>query len=194
MIGYELVRKLGSGGYGEVWEAEAPGGIKKALKFVYGYHDEKRAIAELKALDRIKEARHPFLLSLERIEIHNSQLIVVSELAEKSLADVFDECTENGLSGIPRDELLGYMRDSADALDYLSEKFSLQHLDIKPENLLIIAGHAKVADFGLVKDLHDASQSLMSGMTPAYAAPNSSTGDRVRKATNIAWRSSIRKC
>lgn len=171
VLGYKLVRKLGSGGYGEVWEADAPGGLKKAIKFVFGYHDEKRAMAELKALDRIKQARHPFLLSLERIEIHKSQLVIVTELADKSLADAFDEHIQAGLTGIPREALLTYMRDSADALDYLAAEFSLQHLDIKPENLLIIADHAKVADFGLVKDLHDASQSLMSGMTPAYAAP-----------------------
>ena len=171
VLGYQLVRKLGSGGYGEVWEADAPGGLKKAIKFVYGYHDEKRAQAELKSLDRIKQARHPFLLSLERIEIFQSQLIIVSELADCSLADIFDDRIREGLSGIPREELLEYMSNSAGALDYLSEKFSLQHLDVKPENLLIVSEHAKVADFGLVKSIQDAKHSLMSGMTPAYAAP-----------------------
>ena len=73
--------------------------------------------------------------------------------------------------GIPRDELLKYIRNAADALDYLSDEHGLQHLDIKPENLLMVSGHVKVADFGLIKDLQEASQSLMSGMTPAYAAP-----------------------
>ena len=171
VLGYKLIRKIGSGGYGDVWEAEAPGGLRKALKIVFGYHDEKRAQAELKSLDRIKEARHPFLLSLERFEIFNSQLVIVCELAEKSLADLADEYAEKGEPGIPRDELIGYMRDSADALDYLNNSFGLQHLDIKPENLLIVSGHAKVADFGLVKDLRDNAQSMLSGMTPAYAAP-----------------------
>lgn len=171
VLGYKLIRKIGSGGYGDVWEAEAPGGLRKALKIVFGYHDEKRAQAELKSLDRIKEARHPFLLSLERFEIFNSQLVIVCELAEKSMSDLANEYYERGDQGIPRDELIGYMRDAAGALDYLNSAFGLQHLDIKPENLLMVSGHAKVADFGLVKDLRDASQSLMSGMTPAYAAP-----------------------
>ena len=171
VLGYKLIRKIGSGGYGDVWEAEAPGGLKKAIKIVYGYHDEKRAQVELKSLERIRDARHPFLLSLERIEVYNSQLIIVSELAEKSLADLANEYSAQDQQGIPRDELIGYMRDAADALDYLNKSFGLQHLDIKPENLLLVSGHAKVADFGLVKDLREVSQSLLAGMTPAYAAP-----------------------
>ena len=144
--------------------------LKKAVKIIFGYHDEKRAQAELKALERIKNVRHPFLLNLERIDICDGQLIVVSELADKSLADLFNEYRAAGKPGIPREELLGYMRDAADALDYLSSEFRLQHLDIKPENLLLLSGHVKVADFGLVKDLKDASQSLMSGMTPTSEA------------------------
>ncbi|MEM7456213.1 MAG: tubulin-like doman-containing protein [Planctomycetota bacterium] len=172
LLGYRLRERIGAGGYGEVWSAEAPGGMVKAVKLIYGFHDEKRAQTELKALDRIKAVRHPFLLSLERIEVHEGQLVVVTELADFSLADVFDNYVAKGEPGVPRDELLRYIRDAAEGLDYLSQTHSLQHLDIKPENLLIVSGHVKVADFGLVKDLqHDQSQSLMSGMTPAYAAP-----------------------
>ena len=171
VLGYKLLERIGSGGFGEVWSAEAPGGILKALKIVYGFHDEKRAQAELKALDRVKALRHPFLLSLERIEIYEGQLVVVTELADKSMADLFNEHVLKGDSGIPRDLILRYTRDAGDALDYMSESHNLQHLDIKPENLLMVSGHVKVADFGLIKDLQNASQSLMQGMTPAYAAP-----------------------
>ncbi len=171
ILGYTLKERIGAGGFGEVWSAVAPGGLLKALKVVYGFHDEKRAQAEMKALDRVKELRHPFLLSLERIEIHEGQLIVVTELADNSLADVYNEFAARGEGGIPREDLVKYIRSAADALDYLSDEHGLQHLDIKPENLLMVSGHVKVADFGLIKDLQDASQSLMSGMTPAYAAP-----------------------
>ena len=171
ILGYKLDQRIGSGGFGEVWSAVAPGGIRKALKIVYGFHDEKRAQAELKALDRVKSLRHPFLLSLERIEVYEGQLVVVTELADASLADRFNECVAKGEPGISRGEMLRYMSNAAEALDYLTREKSLQHLDIKPENLLLVSGHVKVADFGLMKDLKAASQSLMQGMTPAYAAP-----------------------
>ena len=53
----------------------------------------------------------------------------------------------------------------------MREKYSLQHLDVKPENLLILGGHVKLADFGLVKDIEDTRASMMGGLTPIYASP-----------------------
>ena len=63
------------------------------------------------------------------------------------------------------------MRDAAEALDYIYDNYSLQHLDIKPENLLLVANRAKVADFGLIKNLYDRSASCIEGLTPIYAPP-----------------------
>jgi serine/threonine protein kinase len=169
--GYTIRERIGAGGYGEVWKADAPGGLAKAVKFIYGCHEGERASRELKALNRIKEVRHAFLLSLERIEVIDGQLVIVTELADASLMNRFEECVAAGAPGIPRDELLVYMSDAADALDYMRQAFSLQHLDIKPENLLILSGRVKVGDFGLVKDIQDQTVSLVGGLTPVYAAP-----------------------
>ncbi|MEO0530639.1 MAG: tubulin-like doman-containing protein [Planctomycetota bacterium] len=181
--GYELIKKIGSGGYGEVWSAIAPGGIHKAVKYVYGNEFDKQATSELHALEKIKSVRHPFLLSLDRIEIIDGRLIVVSELADGSLRDRFRDCVVQGLPGIPREELLGYLSDAADALDFISSKHDLAHLDIKPENLLLVAGHVKVADFGLVKSLNNQTQaSLVGGMTPTYAAPEVFRGTPSRES------------
>lgn len=180
--GYRVVERIGAGGYGEVWTAEAPGGLTKAIKFVYGLLDEDRAARELKALNRIKGVRHPFLLSLERIEVIDGQLVIVTELADSSLKDRYDQCRKTGLPGIPRDELLSHLRDTADALDYMTEQHSLQHLDVKPENLLLVGGRIKVADFGLVKDIHDHTASMMGGLTPVYAPPEVFEGRPSRRS------------
>lgn len=169
--GYTLRRRLGSGGFGEVWLADAPGGLQKAVKVVYGTVDQERASSELRSLQRIRQVHHPFLLSLERIEVVNHQIVIVTELAECSLVERFLQYRGKGLPGIPRDLLIDMLRDAADALDFLSQKHELQHLDIKPGNLLIVADRIKVADFGLVKDLQEQNQSLVGGLTPTYAAP-----------------------
>jgi serine/threonine protein kinase len=169
--GYTLIQRIGSGGYGEVWRASAPGGLTKAIKIVFGRSDQTHAASELRALEKIKSVRHPFLLSLERFEIVEDRLLVVMELADGSLRDRFRDCREAGQPGIERGELLRFLRDAADALDYLGQQHDLQHLDIKPENLLLVGGHVKIADFGLVKDLHAPQASIIGGMTPTYAAP-----------------------
>src|SRR5262245_42037501 len=174
--GYRLIDRLGRGGFGEVWKAEAPGGMLKAIKFVYGSLDEacengKPAEQELKALNRVKSIRHPYILSLERYDIIEGQLVIVMELADRNLFDRFRECQEEGLVGIPRDELLDYIEETAEALDLMNAQFQLQHLDIKPQNIFLVFNHIKVADFGLAKDLEGMQATLTGGVTPVYAAP-----------------------
>jgi len=169
--GYVLRNKLGAGGYGEVWLADAPGGLKKAIKFVHGNIDGNRASGELKSLQRIRQVNHPFILSLERIEVIDGQLIIVTELAQGSLHDRFVEFRQKGFVGIARERLIGYLRDTADGLDFLCQQHDLQHLDVKPANLLLVADRVKVADFGLIKDIQSSSLSVMGGLTPTYAAP-----------------------
>jgi hypothetical protein len=180
--GYRLIEPLGSGGFGEVWKCEAPGGLHKAIKFVYGNLNSMdvegvRAEQELHALQRIKEVRHPFVCTLEQIKILEGELVIVMELADRSLHDLFVEQQNAGLIGIPRDDLLRYLRDAAEALDYMNEKHKLQHLDVKPRNLFLICDRVKVADFGLVKHLERQSASgLLGGVTPLYAAPETFKG------------------
>ena len=169
--GYVLEELIGRGGYGEVWRAEAPGGMKKAVKFVFGQAGGNRTEQELKSLERIKAVQHPFILGLERFEIVDGQLVVVTELANGSLEDVYRKHTDRGSCGIPRGALLSYMRDTAEALDYMHQRYQLQHLDIKPANLLIVGGRVKVADFGLLKDLQSVDVSAVGGLTPLYAPP-----------------------
>jgi hypothetical protein len=180
--GYRLIERIGGGGFGEVWKAEAPGGLMKAIKFVFGdletAGDEEgvRAEQELKAMSRVKTVRHPYILSLERYDIIDGQLLIVMELADRNLWDRFRECRTQGLPGIPREELLGYLEETSEALDLMNHEYQLQHLDIKPQNLFLVGNHIKVADFGLVKDLEGMVASVTGGVTPVYAAPETFDG------------------
>jgi serine/threonine protein kinase len=171
--GYVLTEPLGRGGFGEVWECVAPGGLRKAVKFVSAGEDGDGAQfrQELDAFEQIKEIRHPFLLSLERVEVLGGELVMVMELADQQLLDRFNDCRAAGLRGIPRPELLGYLREAAEALDVISDRYGLQHLDVKPANLFVTAGHVKVGDYGLVARLDAVGGNGNRGLTPKYAAP-----------------------
>jgi serine/threonine protein kinase len=180
--GYKLLERLGSGGFGEVWKCEAPGGIFKAVKIIFGdlrSQDNdliRYAEQELKALKRVKMVRHPYLLALDRYDIVDGRLMIVMELADCNLWDRFRECRDMGLPGIPRDELLMYMSEAAEVLDLMNDQHQLQHLDIKPQNLFMLHNHVKVADFGQVKDLQGVMANVTGGITPVYAAPETFDG------------------
>ncbi len=175
--GYKFIKRIGSGSFGEVWLAEAPGGIRAAVKMILRPLDQEEAQRELQSLETIKNLQHPFLLSTQAYWPLEDRLYIVMELAEGSIRDRVKQCRTAGQPGLPLPEMLTYVKESAEALDYLHNQ-GVQHRDVKPENILILQGHAKVADFGLAKMMESqrVQASATSAGTPIYMAPETWRG------------------
>jgi len=86
---------------------------------------------------------------------------------------------------LPIPEAVRLLRDVAGALAYAHSQ-GVIHRDIKPDNVLLSAGSAVVADFGVAKAISDATTTAnlstltSTGMalgTPAYMAPEQAVGD-----------------
>jgi len=177
--GYRLVERLGVGGAGEVWCAEGPGGLPVALKLVR--LSCKLGDRELDNLRILRAVRHPNLLAYFGAWTTDDLLIIGMELAECSLWDHFNRRSAKRLAGIPLSELLAIMGEVAKLVDFLHEPrheldgklhVAIHHGDIKPQNIMLLGGGVKVADFGL-SCLYDqyAKIRTQDGLTYPYAAP-----------------------
>jgi hypothetical protein len=111
----------------------------------------------------------------------NGRLVIAMELAEGNLRERAGACRARGLPGIPLAELLRYLQESAEALDYLHGE-GLVHRDIKPANILYVKGHAKVADLGLAKERH-LERSLLSSYQSVAGTQPYMAREAWRKAT-----------
>ena len=168
--GIKLFKCIGRGQFGEVFLAEAPGGVNVAVKRIFRSLDDESSQRELQSLQLIRDMRHPFLLQTQAFWSLEDRLVIVMELAEGSLAEWNREARREGGAGIPVAELLPYFREAAEALDYL-HSMNVLHRDIKPANLLRLKGHAKVADFGLARMMEARQMAATFCGTPLYMAP-----------------------
>ena len=191
--GYRLIARRGRGGVAEVWEAESPGGHRVALKLVHLSTDLRSG--ELRALKITRGIKHPGLLVVHGAWQVENLLVISMELADRSLWDRFLEANVQGLRGIPRGELLGYLVPVADAIDYLNgsrhtiggrQGVGIQHRDLKPQNLLLIGDRAKVADFGMARVMEGCLTSHSGPCTVPYAAPEYFGGRTARQSDQYA--------
>jgi serine/threonine protein kinase len=167
-FGFELVSFLGRGGFGRTFRVRSPDEFEMAMKVVP--LEETVGAMELRSLDIIKNVRHPNLLPTIRTWQVDGNLFILMELASGTLADLQKERVRSGVPGLQPVEAAEYLMDAAKGLDYLNAK-GIHHQDIKPENLLLVGGCVKVADFGLVHFLQHTQSHFNGGMTIPYAPP-----------------------
>jgi serine/threonine protein kinase len=176
--GYRLSRALGSGGFGEVWEAQTPHGRPVALKFLPcdSWHGAAR---EIRSLQAIRDLRHPHLVHIEQVWCLKECIVVAMELADGSLTDLLDTYRLHVGTPVVPEHACVLLSDAAEALDFLNtrqhwvngRRVAIQHCDVKPGNLLLVGDVLKVADFGLSSLLGSQLEARPRAGTLDYCAP-----------------------
>jgi len=185
--GYRLIRQLGEGGMGSVWEAEQlDSGRRVALKLLserLGSTPEtvERFLREARTAASISHPRSTFVFGAGE---HAGRPYIVMELMPgRTLADLLrDDGT------LPVDRAVDAILDVIEGLQ-AAHALGLIHRDVKPSNCFLDSdGRVKVGDFGLSKSLVADDGLTRTGAflgTPQFAAPEQVRGGGVDQRTDI---------
>ncbi|KAL3333348.1 hypothetical protein AABB24_033432 [Solanum stoloniferum] len=139
---------VGCGGFGLVYKAELPNGIKTAIKRLSGDcgQMEREFQAEVEALSR---AQHKNLVSLQGYCQHGSDRLLIYSYMENGSLDYWLHERVDG-SSLTWDIRLKIAQGAARGLAYLHKEPNIVHRDIKTSNILLNERfEAHLADFGL---------------------------------------------
>ena len=176
ILHYEILRLLGRGGMGEVYEARDTKLQRRvALKFIAPELSADVASAKRFEREALSAAAlsHPHIATLYALEHDGRAVFIAMELIT---GGSLRERMAQGPLAIP--DALAIARDVAAALAHAHRR-GIAHRDIKPENLMFDEeGAVKVMDFGLAHAMQ-ASRLTLTGSTlgtAAYMAPESTRG------------------
>lgn len=186
--GYTLLRPLGSGGMGTVYEAKDDStGRKVALKliaqeFVASRDALERFCQEGRLASMIEHPRCVFVLAADEDD-RGRPYIVMELMAGATLQSLVEE---NGPLSV--EDALTKIIDVIDGLRE-AHQLGVVHRDVKPANCFLDeGGRVKVGDFGLSKSLTQESNLTRTGAfigTPLYASPEQIKGNSVDIRTDV---------
>jgi serine/threonine-protein kinase len=171
---YTVERELGRGGMATVYLAQdlkhrRPVAIKLLRPELAAALGADRFLREIEIAARLQ---HPHILPLYDSGTAEAQLFYVMPYVDgESLRDRLRRDKQLSL-----DDALRITAEAASALAY-AHAHGIVHRDVKPENILLSAGTAVVADFGIARAISaaaDSEQLTQTGMvvgTPAYMSP-----------------------
>ena len=173
---YVLIRQIGRGGYGVVYEArdqllDRTVAIKTIRPELFEADDRVERIRRFRDEGRVTaRLSHPHIVSLYGAAFDRNEAYIVMELVPgRPLSAILTERKR-----LPLDEVLDLAQSILSALDH-AHRHGVVHRDIKPSNLLIRPdGTLKVTDFGLARLLDELStqtQTQCTEGTPGYMAP-----------------------
>lgn len=182
---YRILRRVGEGGGGEVFEVARPGSEARFALKLFRYGDPKsrqfkRASREIDTLSEVK------LHSMPRVIEHDTwrgRLYVVTEFIDGEHLD--RACEIQGLDRRARVRLLARIARIVQSL----HEHAVIHRDIKPSNVLVdLRGDPWLIDLGVAYLLSpEPGQTItiqdMSIGTPGYMAPEQARGDRAAIST-----------
>jgi serine/threonine-protein kinase len=185
--GYRVLRRLGSGGMGEVYLVQHPRlPRQEALKVLRPDFSRDDSFRErfIREADLAAGLRHPHIVGIHDRGEHDGQLWIAMDYVEGT--DLAHQMTQRYPAGMPIGHVLPIITAVASALDYAHKK-GLLHRDVKPANILVADLDTDdpsifLADFGIARPLDDASGITTTNMTVgtvAYAAPEQLMGEDI---------------
>ncbi len=174
---YEILRLLGAGGMGEVYQvrntlSDRVEAIKVLSSGLQANPDlQDRFLREIKISAALK---HPQIAELRTAQRVDGLLIMVMEFVDGVTVDAL---LKHG--PLPTKNALHYVGQVLDALGYAHAR-GVIHRDIKPQNIMVTAGDdVRLMDFGIARSLADQGMT-MTGMTLGslyYMSPEQIRGE-----------------